>query len=92
MNSIGAAAFSRVALEQSMVKVIELDRGLSSVESTHNILADGTRFAFNADGRVIHASYKSGAAVRRHGYYTIVRSSFGSHWFMNRHGHVMPLD
>lgn len=92
MHSIGAAAFSRVALENSMLSTIQLDRGLSAVESSHNVMADGTRFALNAEGRVIHASYKSGAAVRRHAYYTVVRSSAGSHWFINKYGHVMPLD
>jgi hypothetical protein len=59
-------------------------------ESTR--LMDGTRMLMNSDGRVTQIEYASGATVRRHVNYVMVRSNNSSYWFGDSAGRWYPLD
>jgi hypothetical protein len=55
-------------------------------------LVDGTKMQMNDDGRVIQIQYASGATVRRHSDYVMVRSNNSSYWFGDCSGRWFPLD
>jgi hypothetical protein len=59
-------------------------------ESTR--LVDGTKMLLNSDGRVTQIQYASGATVRRHLNYVLVRSNNSSYWFGDNAGRWYPLD
>ncbi len=59
-------------------------------ESTR--LVDGTKMLLNSDGRVTQIQYASGATVRRHLNYVLVRSNNSSYWFGDNEGRWYPLD
>jgi hypothetical protein len=46
----------------------------------------------NSDGRVTQIEYASGATVRRHINYVMVRSNNSSYWFGDCEGRWFPLD
>ncbi|MBS2001102.1 MAG: hypothetical protein U0103_02695 [Candidatus Obscuribacterales bacterium] len=55
-------------------------------------LVDGTQMKLNDDGRVSQIQYASGATVRRHQSYVLVRSSNSSYWFGDANGRWYPID
>lgn len=55
-------------------------------------LIDGTQMTINDDGRVCQIQYPSGAAVRRHNSYVLVRSNNSSYWLGDANGRWYPID
>ena len=60
--------------------------------SNSSRLVDGTQMKTNADGRISQIQYPSGATVRRHDSYVLVRSNNSSYWFGDSNGRWYPID
>ncbi len=66
---------------------------LSSLEGNNSTrLVDGTKMKLNDQGRVCQIEYPSGATVRRHEKYVLVRSNNSSYWFGDSNGRWYPID
>ncbi len=55
-------------------------------------LIDGTQMKVNDEGRVCQIQYPSGATVRRHENYVLVRSNNSSYWLGDANGRWYPID
>ncbi|MBI2810292.1 MAG: hypothetical protein HYX67_05650 [Candidatus Melainabacteria bacterium] len=66
---------------------------LANFEGTGSTrLIDGTKMKLNEEGRVCQIEYPSGATVRRHVEYVLVRSNNSSYWFGDSNGRWYPID